>query len=110
MLPKLISQTQTTDQPRIVVVLFTIEGCQACTEYKPRFARIASAYREHVPILMLDANDPQNANLAGRLNVEGVPATFVLRRPSGIIRMVGSVPDSQIAWLLGVAAREAAGY
>ena len=60
-----------------------------------------------MPILVLDANDPRNADLAGRLNVTGVPATFVLRRPSGVIRVVGSVPDSQIAWLLGVAAREA---
>ncbi len=103
----MISQ-QALDQSRVVVVLFTIEGCPACTEYKPRFARVASAFQGRVPVLMLDANDPRNANLAGRLSVESVPATFVLRRPTGVIRMVGSVPDDQIAWLLGIAAREAA--
>ena len=103
----MISQ-QTLDQSRVVVVLFTIEGCPACMDYKPRFTRAASAFQGRFPILMLDANDPRNANLANRLNVTGVPATFALRKPSGLISMVGPVPDEQIAWLLGVAAREAA--
>lgn len=93
---------------RTVVVLFTIPGCGACAEYKPRFARIAQQY-PHVPIYMLNANDtrPDVADLASRLNVANVPATFVLRRPTGVIRVEGAIPDSQIAWLLGVAAREA---
>ena len=91
-----------------VVVVFTIEGCEACEEYKPRFSRIAQQYQHHVPILMYDANDPRCADLATRLNVTNVPATFVLRRPTGMMRVEGGIPDSQIAWLLGVAAREAA--
>lgn len=93
---------------RVVVVVFTIEGCEACEEYKPRFRRIASSYQKRVPIFMMNANDPQNADLANRLNVAAVPATFVMRKPFGLIRVEGAIPDSQIAWLLGVAAREAA--
>lgn len=94
---------------RAVVVLFTIPGCDACAEYKPRFQRIAQQYQQIVPIYMLNANDtnPQVADLASRLNVANVPATFVLRRPTGVIRVEGAIPDDQIAWLLGVAAREA---
>lgn len=94
---------------RAVVVLFTIPGCDACAEYKPRFQRIAQQYQSIVPIYMLNANDtnPQVADLASRLNVAHVPATFVLRRPTGVIRVEGAIPDDQIAWLLGVAAREA---
>jgi thioredoxin-like negative regulator of GroEL len=92
---------------RVVVVLFTIAGCEACEEYKPRFRRIAQQYQRHVPIVMLDANDPRCADLAQRLNVTNVPATFALRRPTGMIRVEGAIPDSQIAWLLDVAAREA---
>lgn len=94
---------------RVVVVLFTIPGCEACAEYKPRFQRIAQQYQSIVPILMFNANDmrPDVADLANRLNVASVPATFVLRRPTGLIRVEGAIPDSQIAWLLGVAAREA---
>ncbi len=93
----------------VVVVVFTIAGCEACAEYKPRFRRVAQHYQQHVPIMMFDANDPKCADLANRLNVMSVPATFVLRRPTGMIRVEGAIPDSQIAWLLGVAAREAAG-
>lgn len=96
------------NESRVVVVLFTIPGCEACQEYKPRFQRVAQHYQGHVPIMMLDANDPRCADLASRLNVTNVPATFALRRPTGMIRIEGAIPDSQIAWLLGIAAREAA--
>jgi thiol-disulfide isomerase/thioredoxin len=91
----------------IVVVLFTLEGCPACEEYKPRFAKIAKTYQGHVPVVFADANDPKFQDLAERLNVEAVPATFMLRRPRGMIRMVGSVSDQQVHWLLGTAARAA---
>lgn len=93
---------------RVVVVLFTIPGCEACREYKPRFQRVAQHYAGHVPVMMLDANDSRCADLANRLNVTNVPATFALRRPTGMIRIEGAIPDSQIAWLFGIAAREAA--
>ena len=92
----------------VVVVLFTIPGCEACEEYKPRFRRIAQHYQNQFPIFMLDANDPKNADLATRLNVMAVPASFVLRRPTGMVRVEGAIPDQQIAWLFGLAAREAA--
>lgn len=94
---------------RVVVVLFTIPGCDACAEYKPRFQRIAQMYQRIMPIYLLDANDTRAdvADLASRLNVTNVPATFVLRRPTGVIRVEGSIPDDQIVRLLGVAVREA---
>lgn len=95
-----------------VVVVFTIAGCPACDEYKPRFTRIAQAYTQAVPIWLLDANDtrPDVRDLATRLNVTNVPVTFVMRRPSGVMKIEGGIPDDQIAWLLGIAAREAAGH
>lgn len=92
---------------RVVVVVFTIEGCDACNSYKPRVQKIAVRYQQIVPIVVLDANDPRNAALATRLNVGPVPATFVLRKPTGIIRVEGEIPDSQVAWLFDIAAREA---
>lgn len=91
----------------VVVVLFTLEGCPACEEYKPRFAKIAKMYQQYVPVILADANDPKFADLAERLKVEAVPATFMLRRPRGMIRMVGGVPDHQIHWLLSTAVRTA---
>lgn len=94
--------------PNAVVVVFTIPGCQACEEYKPRFSRIAQQYAPYVQIFMLNADDTRNADLANRLQVHNVPATYVLRRPTGMMKIEGGIPDQQIAWLLGIAAREAA--
>ena len=96
------------DRARIAVVVFTIKGCPACAEYKPRFQRLAAPYAGCIPIVVVDANDARYSQLADRLGVQEVPATFVLRKPRGIIRVIGGAPDAQINWLLGVAAREAA--
>lgn len=95
---------------KAVVVVFTIDGCDACEEYKPRFAKIAEDFRSQVPIYMLDANSdhPWVVGLAQKLNVTNVPATYVMRRPVGLMTVLGGIPDDQIAWLLGLAAREAA--
>lgn len=97
---------QQLDQARIVIVVFTLEGCPACAEYKPRFLQMAQIVQDRMPIIMADANDPRFADLAQRLNVAAVPATFVLRRPTGIIRIAGAIPNDQIAWLLDLAARQ----
>lgn len=91
----------------VVVILFTLEGCGACAEFKPRFARIAADYQRHVSIIDADANDPRFADLADRLKVEAVPAVFLLRRPRGMIRLVGSSTDDQVRWLLNIAAHAA---
>ena len=103
-----MTTSQNPNEAHVVVVVFTIAGCDACKEFAPRFQRIAQHYQRQVPVVMLDANDQRNADLGTRLNVTNVPATFVLRRPSGVIRAEGAISDSQIAWLFGVAAREAA--
>ncbi len=100
------------NEAQAIVVVFTIAGCDACQEYKPRFQRVAEPYRDQVPIYMLDANSevPEVARLAQRLGVTNVPATYVLRKPAGTMCVLGGIPDSQIVWLLGVAAREAANH
>ena len=88
-------------------MLFILEGCGACAEYKPRFEKLATAYAGRFPIVYADANDARFSDLADRLNVEAVPATFLLRRPRGMIRMTGSSTDDQIKWLLNTAAQAA---
>jgi thiol-disulfide isomerase/thioredoxin len=97
---------QVLDQSPVVVVMFTLKGCHFCIDFKPRFQKLAAPYADLVPIVMADANDPKFESLANRLNVQGVPATFVLRKPAGMIRVDGAVPDSQVIWLLNIAARE----
>jgi thioredoxin-like negative regulator of GroEL len=95
------------NQAPVVVVLFKMEGCPACAEYEPRFRKFAAAYGSCVPTLIVDVTDERYIPLADRLGVTGVPATFVLRRPRGVIRLEGAVSDRQIQGLLDVAARSA---
>lgn len=91
----------------VVVILFKMEGCPACEEYEPRFQRIAEPYQGHFPILIFDVTDPTMQAVADRLKVYGLPATFVLRRPVGLIRAEGNIDDHELAWMLDAAAREA---
>jgi len=95
------------DQHRIVVILFKMDGCPACAAFEPRFRQLATPYLGRFPILIADANDPGVAPLADRLGVNAVPATFVMRKPSGIIRAEGVLSDAELGWMLNVAAREA---
>jgi thioredoxin-like negative regulator of GroEL len=92
---------------RVVVVVFKIAGCEACADYLPKFQRIAQRYARCLPIYVVDANDPRYQTLANRLNVSAVPATFALRRGTGLIRLEGDSSEAEIAWLLNIAAREA---
>ena len=94
------------DQSSVVIIVFTVPGCGACENYKPRFQQIAQRYAQHVPVIMANANDPKYQDLANKYNVDNVPATFVLRKPSGLIRVEGAIPDNQIIWLFEVALRE----
>ncbi len=95
----------------VVVILFKMEGCPACEEYEPRFRQIASSYQGCFPILIVDAADPSITPMADRLKVHAIPATFVLRRPTGVIRAEGNIENDELTWMLNAAAREAArGY
>ena len=91
----------------VVIVLFTLDGCGACAEYKPRFQKLAAAANLPIPVIYADADDPKFSGLADRLKVEAVPVTFVLRRPRGLIRLTGASTDAQITWLLNAAAQAA---
>jgi hypothetical protein len=95
------------DQAHVCVIVFMMNDCSACEEYVPRFRRRAAAYRQYMPILIVDVEDPRYTDLADRLNVTGTPATFALKRGYGTLRLEGSVSDREIEWLLGVAARGA---
>jgi hypothetical protein len=92
---------------RIVVVVFKMAGCSACEEYVPRFKRIAQHYTSCIPIMIIDANDKRYEQLATRLNVSNVPATYVMRRPHGVVPLIGAGSDAEIQSLLDIAAREA---
>ena len=101
-----LPSTEVLNRSPIVVVVFTLKGCGHCEIYRPKFTKVAAPYADYVPIVMADGNDPRFQDLANRLNVQGVPATFLLRKPAGMIKLEGDVPEAQIKWLLNIAARE----
>jgi thiol-disulfide isomerase/thioredoxin len=102
---------------KVVVLVFGSPGCPACQEFTPRFRQIAQAYVQCLPemvqgqpqpraagaIFYLDANDPKNAPVADRFNVQYMPTVIVLRKPRGMLRFDGSVPNNKIVEILNAA-------
>jgi hypothetical protein len=109
---------------KVIVAVFTMAGCGACEEYKPRFRRVVQEMglpvfdvgkgrlpdptalsRTCLPVYTIDCDDKQFGNWAEHLNVHATPSTYVLRRPRGVLKLEGSIPDEQVKWLLGKALR-----
>lgn len=84
------------------VFVFGAHGCPACTEYVPRFKRIAGPYRNRFPIGVYDlARDGQHANeFASRLGIRATPTTVVMTHRGAIHKKVGALGDAQIRELL----------
>jgi hypothetical protein len=102
-----------------------MQGCGACEEYVPRFKQVVQKEiglpvfdvgkgrlpdpkvlsRTCLPVYTVDCDDKQFGDWAEHLNVHATPSTYVLRRPRGIIRLEGAIPNEQVKWLLGKALR-----
>jgi hypothetical protein len=115
-------------QHRVIVVAFKMQGCGACAEYIPRFTKAVTAKGLPVfnvskdslpsaaelaatclPVYVIDCEDEKFAawcdHLAVKKKDQGMPATYVVRRPHGKIAIEGAIPNGQIEWLLGKALR-----
>ena len=89
--------------PRTVVIVFTLPGCGHCSEFLPRFKARAARVVGQVPIHVVNADAPQHTALAERLGVTATPAMYVLRHPTGMLKLEGAVTDAEIDALLSVA-------
>jgi thioredoxin-like negative regulator of GroEL len=96
-------------QYSIVVVVFVMDGCDACAEYVPRFQHVARQFSGKIPAFIVDVNSPQGGPLADRFMVEATPTTVILRRPSGAIRAEGALPDTEVGQIFQFAATHAGG-
>jgi thioredoxin-like negative regulator of GroEL len=83
------------------VFVFGQAGCPACSEYIPRFQRIAAAFRRRFPIGVYDlARGGQRVQeLATTLNIKATPTTVVMSR-GHIRRHVGALAEAAIRELL----------
>lgn len=92
-------------QSRVVVAVVAMEGCGACEEYLPRFKQIAKKYEHCLPIIVLDAAKPEHGAIADRYRVYETPTTLILRKPIGLVRFVGGLPDNEIERVFLIAMR-----
>lgn len=87
---------------RPAVFVFGQTGCPACTEYVPRFKRLAEPYRRRFPIGIYDlAKDGQHANeFASRLGINATPTTVVMTSRGTIAKHIGALAESAVKALL----------
>ncbi len=79
------------DHP-VLILLFGMEGCPACTSTLPIFRRVAELHNT-VPSYAIDCN--KASDVADRFNVRVTPTTFLLRYGRVVRRFEGegSVAD-----------------
>lgn len=83
-----------------VLVVFYMNDCPACHEYLPRFRAIAARH-PNVQTYLLETE--KYAAEADKYGIQGVPVTLALRKPAGMIKVEGGIPDDQIEWFFRVA-------
>jgi hypothetical protein len=98
-----------------VVIVFAMDGCPACADYQPRFARMVELFQQHgqplvlyqigmplmpgqIPVVILDgaSDDESVATLADGHNIEAMPTTLLLRTTAKPLKIEGAVDDQQI--------------
>jgi thioredoxin-related protein len=109
------------DHVKSMIIVFAMPGCEACEDYKPRFARQVDAWISHgvpmywfesgqvpprmIPVLMLDASseDPSVVGLADQYEIQAVPTTLLLTRNRRPVKLEGALDDQQIHEILASA-------
>ena len=88
--------------PPAAVFVFGQAGCGHCTEYIPRFQRIAKPYKKSFPIGIYDlAKERHAVELADRLGgIRVTPTTVVMSRRGSLHKHPGALSDQQIRDLL----------
>ena len=84
------------------IFVFGQAGCGHCTEYIPRFQRIARPYQKTFPIGIYDlAKEPHAVEFADRLGgIRVTPTTVVMSRRGSLHKHPGALSDQQIRDLL----------
>jgi thiol-disulfide isomerase/thioredoxin len=94
----------------VVIVLFVMEGCGACEQFKPIFEAGIQRQRArgiHIPVHEVDISmqDAQVQQLADRLQIKATPTLAILRRGPGAYKVEGPLNRFELADVLAVAER-----
>lgn len=91
------------------VVVFHQHGCPACSDYLPRFRKIAPKYRAFLNIQIADLNRAVKKiqDAAITYKIRGVPTTLVLDADDKVLkRAVGALSNEQIVKLFEFASAQ----
>jgi thioredoxin-like negative regulator of GroEL len=88
--------------PPAAVFVFGQAGCGHCTEYIPRFQRLARAYQKAFPIGIYDlAKDKHAVEFADRLGgIRVTPTTVVMSHRGSLHKHPGALTDAQVRAIL----------
>ena len=87
------------------VVVFHMHGCPACSDYLPRFRRVAVKYRPFVAIKQVILSKQTEAEM-DRYKIRAFPTTAILDASGKLTKKIeGSMPIPEIARLFEQAAR-----
>ena len=88
------------------VVVFHMTGCSACTDYMPKFKRVAVKYRNHVPIKHVHYTGGKDTTILDKYKIEAFPTTVILdAKEKAILKVKGSLPLTEITKIFEQAAR-----
>lgn len=80
-------------QQPVLVLVFGMEGCPACSDYLPVFRRVAEKFPS-VPAYAIDCN--KQSEVADRFKVRATPTTFLLKHGRVVRRIEGEVGAAEI--------------
>jgi thioredoxin-related protein len=107
-----------------MIIVFAMNGCPACEEFKPRFEKTIDTWRRkhqvpfvwfrqghvfapgQIPVLIVDAasTDPSVVALADQYQVSALPSTVLFTRYGAPVKLEGALDDQQLYELLVAAA------
>lgn len=86
----------------VAVVVWTMQGCPACDQFKPRILQAAQKYASCLPTIIADVDRFPGA--ADHFRVNATPTTMILRYGKRTFRhLQGNAPDAEIESLFQAA-------
>ena len=86
--------------PRTLVAVFHSTQCPACQEYLPEFRKVAARHPS-VTVYLIDVD--QHPQYADHYQITAMPTTMAMRKPQGVMRAQGIIPEDQIEWFFRMA-------
>ncbi|MDQ6766421.1 MAG: thioredoxin [Candidatus Eremiobacteraeota bacterium] len=88
-------QTEVLQATSPVLVDFWAPWCGPCRMVAPVVDKIAQTYQGRLKVVKLNTDD--SPSIAGKYEVSGIPALILFKSGEAVDRIVGYVPEKQLA-------------